>query len=67
MTKVERVDAGRKRRESNVDGASARRRLSSAVDARRRLNASQAQTASGFVPERDWGGSRYAYLTESHD
>jgi hypothetical protein len=46
MTNVERVDATRKRRENNVGGARASRRLSSAIDARRRLNASQADTAS---------------------
>jgi hypothetical protein len=65
MTKIERVDAARKRREHDVDGARARRRLSSAVDAQRRLNASQ--EASSPVPERDRGTSRYAYLGATHD
>jgi hypothetical protein len=67
MTKAQRADGARKRRESNVEGARARRRLSSAVDARRRLNASHANTASSPVPERDRGRSRYAYLSDPHD
>lgn len=65
MTQIERIDAARKRREHNVDSARARRRLSSAVDARRRLNASQA--ASSLVPERDRASLRYAYLSDPHD
>jgi hypothetical protein len=67
MTKVERVDAARKRRELHRDGARALRRLSAAVDARRRLNASQPHSDSSPVPEADRGGSRYAYLGDSHD
>jgi len=67
MTKLERFDAPRERRESNVDDARARRRLSPAIDARRRLNASQANTASSPVRERDQGRSRYAYLSDPHD
>jgi hypothetical protein len=38
MTNSERLDAVRKRRETYGVGARARRRLSSAIDARRRLN-----------------------------
>ena len=44
----------------------ARCRVLAAVDARRRLNASQAGTASGPLPEADWG-ARYACLSDRHD
>ena len=67
MKKARRVDGTTKRRESNIDGACARRRLSSAVDARRRLNASQPDTASSPLPERVRADWRYAYLSDPHD
>jgi hypothetical protein len=67
MTKVGRVDAARKRREIGGYGARARRRLSSAVDARRRLNAPQADEANSLPTQADGGDSRYAYLRDSHD
>jgi hypothetical protein len=67
MTKVERVDAARKRFVIGGDGARARRRLLAAIDARRRLNAARADTVSSPKARADWGDSRYAYLTDSHD
>jgi len=67
MTKVERFDAAQNRRKNNVDGARARRRLSSAVDARRRLNAAHPDAASSPLPDRHREDWRYAYLSDPHD
>jgi hypothetical protein len=65
MTRTKRVEAARKRGELSRDGVG--RRLSPAIDARRRLNVQRQRpagtSASHFGP-RD---SRYDYLTRPHD
>ena len=65
MTSTKRDDAARSRGEFSRDGVG--RRLSPAIDARRRLNAQRrgtARTSASHVGPRD---PRYDYLTRSHD
>lgn len=65
MTRNKRADAARKRGELSHDGVG--RRLSPAIDARRRLNAHRQRpagtSASPFAPR----APRYDYLTRPHD
>lgn len=65
MTSTTRDEAARRRGELSHDGVG--RRLSPAIDARRRLNAQRrgtAGTSARRIAPRD---PRYAYLTLSHD
>jgi hypothetical protein len=65
MTNTKRGDMARKRGELTRDGVG--RRLSPAIDARRRLNAQRrgpAWSGASHVGPRD---PRYDYLTRSHD
>jgi hypothetical protein len=65
MTSTPRDDAARRRGEVSRDGVG--RRLSPAIEARRRLNAHRrwtAGTSARPVAPRD---PRYDYLTQSHD
>jgi len=65
MTSTPRNKAARRRGEFNRDGVG--RRLSPAIDARRRLNAQRrgtGGTSASYVGPRD---PRYDYLTQSHD
>jgi len=65
MTGTKRDDAARRRGELSRDGVG--RRLSLAIDARRRLNAERGRspgTSASRVGPRD---PRYDYLTRSHD
>jgi hypothetical protein len=65
MTKLKRADAARKRDALNRQGAGLPTSL--AIDARRRLNAASAGTATSTTREVARGASRYAYLSDPHD
>ncbi len=65
MTQNEQNSAARRRGERKRDRGS--RRLSQAVDARRRLNARRADSARTRAGRFGPSDSRYAYLTQPHD
>ena len=65
MTTTKRDNAARKRGELSRDGVG--RRLSPAIDARRRLNAERRRTPGTSASHVDPRDPRYEYLTRSHD
>jgi len=65
MTSTKRDDAARRRGEFSRDGVG--RRLSLAIDARRRLNAQRRGTAGTSASHVGPRAPRYDYLTRSHD
>ena len=66
MTNTTRDDAARRRGEVSRDGVG-RRRLSPAIDARRRLNAQRRGTAATRARHIGPRDPRYDYLTQAHD
>jgi hypothetical protein len=64
MTNIERDDKARRRDELSRDSTG--RRLTRAIDARRRLNAPRA-VATLSASRVAQGDPRYAYLAEPHD
>ncbi len=65
MTSTTRDDAARRRGEFSRDGVG--RRLSPAIDARRRLNGQRRGTAGTSARPVGPRDPRYDYLTQSHD
>ena len=65
MTSTKRDDAARKRSEVSRDRVG--RRLSPAIDARRRLNAQRRDTAPTSASQFGPRDPRYDYLTRAHD
>lgn len=65
MTTTKSDNAARKRGELSRDGVG--RRLSAAIDARRRLNAERRRTPGTSASHVDPRDPRYEYLTRSHE
>jgi hypothetical protein len=65
MTSTTRNEAARRRGDVSHDGVG--RRLSPAIEARRRLNAQRRGTAGSSATRIGLRDPRYDYLTQSHD
>jgi hypothetical protein len=67
MTRSRQDRAARRRDEFNRSHGPRRKRLSAAIDARRRMNAGRANDSPTRAERIGPSDPRYAYLTQSHD